>query len=84
MCGSKEKPKKIISTRKKNDTGQEKDLETGGGGKYKAHDDSKVQKDVEFSGADGDRSGIWHYASCAFPSCLSEFLYLLLCLFHLK
>lgn len=33
MCGSKEKPKKIISTRKKNDTGQEKDLETGGGGK---------------------------------------------------
>ena len=32
MCRSKEKPKKIISTRKKNDTGRQRDLETGGGG----------------------------------------------------
>lgn len=51
---------------------------------YKAHDDSKVQKDVGSSDADGDGLGIWQYASLVIPSCLSEFLFSLLCLFHLK
>lgn len=51
---------------------------------YKACDDSKVQKDVGFSDADGDRLGIWQHASLVVPSCLSEFLFPLLCLFHLK
>ena len=44
----------------------------------------KAQKDVEFSDADGDGSGIWQYASSVVPSCLSEFLFPLLCLFHLS
>lgn len=82
MCGSKEKPKEIISTIKKNDTEQQRHLETGRGVVYKVHDDSKVQKDVGFSNA--DRLGIWQHVSPAVPSCLSEFLLPLLCLFHLK
>lgn len=84
MCGSKEKPKKIIFTIKKNDTEQQRHLETGRGVFCKAHDDSKVQKDVGFSDTDSDRLGIWQHVSPAVPSCLSEFLFPLLCLFHLK
>lgn len=84
MCGSKEKPKEIISTIKKNDTEQQRHLETGRGVVYKVHDDSKVQKDVGFSDADSDRLGIWQHVSPAVPSYLSEFLLPLLCLLHLK
>lgn len=51
---------------------------------YEARDDSKVQKDVGFSDADSDRFGIWQHVSPVVPSCLSEFLLPLLCLFHLK
>jgi len=71
VCGSKEKPKKKISTRKKNDTGQQRDLEIWDTHThtYKARDDSKVQKDVGFSDADGDRLGIWQSASLVTPSC---------------
>lgn len=84
MCGSKEKPKKIISTIKKNYTEQQRHLETGRGMVYKVHDDSKVQKDVGFRDAVSDRSGIWQHVSPAVPSCLSEFLLPFLFLFHLK
>lgn len=84
MCGSKEKPKKIIPTIKKNDTEQQRHLETRRGVVYKAHDNSKVQKDVGFCDSDSDRLGIWQHVSPAVPSCLSEFLLALLCLFHLK
>lgn len=58
-----------MPTIKKNYTEQKRHLETGRGVVYKAHDDSKVQKDVEFSDADSDRLGIWQHVSPAIPSC---------------